>query len=148
MILAFAAALKLVSAAGTARLLSEPDPILGLSVRHAFLFAGCVEAAVVCLLVFLRSPLPKLVLIAGLSTNFLLYRLGLSWMGMSRPCPCLGNAAAWTHIKPTTLDSLMLGSMVCLMAASWGPLLLMSIQSRIQKRPGPRAFLPVEGAPS
>jgi len=124
-ILAASALFKLISAAGRARILSEPDPIFGMRNQQMFFWLGFLELAVAFVLVFSRNLRLQLVLIAALSTNFLFYRAGLWWLATPRPCPCLGNAAAWVHLAPKTLELVTKGAMVCLLAASYGPLALL-----------------------
>lgn len=124
-LLALSTLFKLISAYGSVRILSQPDPVFGINNQSVFLLAGLLEIAVVAML--LRSDnLPfKLFLLAALATNFLLYHAGLWWLGVHAPCPCLGNAAAWTHLPLKTLDLAMKWGLVWLLATSYGPLLML-----------------------
>src|SRR2546427_2043297 len=104
-VLALSAILKLVSAGGAARILFQADPIFGVTNQQLFIVLGLFEIWVVGVLLRGRNLRTKLLLIAALSTNFLLYRAGVWWLGLRQPCPCLGSAAAWMHANPKTVDT-------------------------------------------
>jgi hypothetical protein len=123
-LLAASAVSKLISAGGSARILSEVDPIFGLTNQQLFLWLGIIEAVVVIAVVRTQSVRIKLLLLAGLSTEMLLYRAGLLWLGVPNPCPCLGNAAAWFHLDPNVLDSLLKAGFAWLLGTSYGFLFL------------------------
>jgi hypothetical protein len=124
--LGLSAAFKLISALGTARILAEPDPLFGITNQQLFLLAGLLEASVAAVILANRNLRLRLILLAALSANLLLYRLGVWWLGAPQPCPCLGNAAAWTHADPGTLQFVTKASLVWLIASSYGPLLLLT----------------------
>jgi len=129
-LLALSGAYKLISAFGPARILGEPDPVFGITNSQVFILVGLLEAWVVSVLA--RSP-PlhlKLLLVALLSTNFLLYRLGLWWLGIRHPCPCLGNAVAWTRVDAKLLDVIAKVGLGWLLVSSLLLLLLMSCRGR------------------
>jgi len=42
-----------------------------------------------------------------LATNFVVYRVGLWWIGWHRPCGCLGNLTDLLGISPHTADTIM-----------------------------------------
>ena len=114
-ILTLSAVLKLVSATRNAGILLQMDPIFPLTNRAMFVLIGLVEMIVVGVLFSGKSQKLKLILVAGLSTNFLLYRLGLVWMGRTHSCPCFGNAADWLHLPAKRLElitKIALGSLL------------------------------------
>jgi hypothetical protein len=74
--------------------------------------------AVFCLLTTKRQF--ALMALALLSTNFVVYRLGLWWMGWHQPCGCLGNLTDALRISPTTADHIMKGVLAYLLIGSYG----------------------------
>ena len=104
MLLGLTGLAKLVSSTGRAHILLTADPIFHISFRTLFLILGILELAVAAIC-FLRKrwELPAF-LVAALSTNFVLYRLGMVWVGYTRPCPCLGNLTDALHIPPVVAD--------------------------------------------
>jgi asparagine N-glycosylation enzyme membrane subunit Stt3 len=121
-LLVFTAAAKLVSSLGNARLLQYQDPILGASFRHVFWFAGTLELLIALVCLFGRSFALKVALLAWLSTAFLVYRLGLFWVGYQRPCKCLGNLTDALHVPPGIADACMMAMLVYLIISSYAAL--------------------------
>jgi hypothetical protein len=90
---------KLVSAAGSARILQNPDPILSISFRNVFWIVGVIEL-VIAFVCFLCKRLGlQAGLVAWLATSFLIYRLGLLFVGYYKPCHCLGNLTDALHSR-------------------------------------------------
>jgi len=114
---------KLWSAFGHARILDVPTPILGISFSHSMLAVGVLELLIAssCLLGTGRKV--SLALIAWLATNFLVYRLGLLWVGYHKPCSCLGNLTDALHISPQAADTAMKIVLAYLLLGSYGCLL-------------------------
>lgn len=103
-ILLLTAAAKLLSATGQVRALDAHDPLLMLSYRSVFILVGALECAVAACLILSRRNVFKLQNIAWLSNSFLVYRLGLLWMGVTMPCGCLGTLTAALGISPRIAD--------------------------------------------
>jgi hypothetical protein len=95
---------KIVAAFGKTNVLSEVDPIFGISFRQLFLFSGALEVLIaeICLLSKRLEICLKLVL--WLSLAFLVYRLGLWWMDWKQPCQCLGSLTDSLRISPNLAD--------------------------------------------
>ena len=89
-ILVITAISKFISALGSALVLRSFDPIFALPFRVVFWIAGFLEltAAFVCVS-RMRLTLQATCL-AWLSSIFVIYRLGLLWVGFRKPCNCLG----------------------------------------------------------
>ncbi len=138
-ILIVTASAKLVSATGKARALALPDPMLMLTHREVLVLAGSIELLLAGYLLFGRRSWLKAPLVAWLATNFLIYRLGLWWMGVHKPCGCLGTITDALSIPPTTVDLLMKIVLAYLLAASYGLLLLEWWRGR--KRAEPKHFV-------
>lgn len=96
---------KLISGAGSARILQSPDPILDIPFRHVLLIVGGIEMLVAMLCLFSSRAQLQAGVIALLSTNFILYRFGLWLVGWHRPCACLGNLTDALHISPSAADT-------------------------------------------
>lgn len=63
-------------------------------------------------------------LLAWMTTNFLLYRLGLWWLDWKRPCPCLGNLTDALGISPAMADTIGKGLLAYLLVVSYALLIL------------------------
>jgi hypothetical protein len=124
-ILFVTAATKIFSATGSAEALGHPDPFIPLPNRLVFYLVGGIELFVSgFLLVKHENQRTKLLLIAWLSTNCLVYRIGLWWMGAPNFCDCLGSLNEKLFISPRTLNYVMLVVLAWMIAGSY--LLLIS----------------------
>ena len=132
-ILALTGIAKMWSAFGGAKVLVIADPILGLQFGHLMIAVGGFELAVAGMCLFSKSQRLPLIFVAWLSTNFVVYRLGLSWMGWHRPCNCLGNLTDALHISPQLADNIMKGVLAYLLIGSYGILFWQWKQGRAQK---------------
>ena len=82
---------KILSGFGNSKFLAVVDPIFGVTFGQLMLAVGAAEIVVALVCLFGRRQTLALGLVAWLSTNFLVYRLGLWWLDWKRPCNCLGN---------------------------------------------------------
>lgn len=98
---------KFISASGSASILQNPDPIMAVPFRQVFWAVGVLELAVALVCFFGKRMRLQTGLIAWLASNFIVYRLGLHWIGYSKPCHCLGNLTDALHIPPQTADAAM-----------------------------------------
>lgn len=117
-----AACAKLISSFGGGRILQYPDPILGIPFWQIFWLSGILELAVASICFFAKRVELKSGLVAWLATSFLLYRLGLMWIGYSKPCSCLGNLTDALHIPPQTADTAMKIILAYLLIGSYASL--------------------------
>src|SRR5437899_2786769 len=122
-ILAVTGAAKVWSPLGGAKLLAVRDPIIGIQFGHLMLTVGLGEIAVALVCFFSKRQTLPLGLVAWISTNFVVYRLGLWWMGWHRPCSCLGNLTDALHISPQLADNVMKGVLAYLLIGSYAVLL-------------------------
>jgi hypothetical protein len=103
------AAIKFMSAMQEARVLGRPDPLLEfLSTRQLLALTALLEAGVAVVILWAGRAVAaseKLLLVLWLAMMFLLYRLGLWWIGHQGGCNCMGNAAQWLGASAATLDS-------------------------------------------
>jgi hypothetical protein len=102
---------KIWSAFGNAPILLTSKPIFNVPFWEAFLVAGILEVlvAVVC---FTKAPSRSVAwLLIWLGASFLVYRMGLIWVGYRRPCPCLGTLVDAIHLNPTVANMAMMISL-------------------------------------
>jgi hypothetical protein len=114
---------KLVSASGNARILQYLDPVLAIPFRNVFWSVGALEIAVALVCFFGKQEMLQAGLIAWLATNFVVYRLGLLWVGYHKPCPCLGNLTEALHISPHTGNTVLKIILAYLLIGSYATLL-------------------------
>ena len=114
---------KAFSATGSARALDVTDPIIGIPFRHLMLAVGLLELFIAFFCPFTDKRQFSLLAVVWLATNFVIYRLGLWWMGWHRPCGCLGNLTDLLGISPHTADTIMKGVLAYLLIGSYGLLL-------------------------
>lgn len=113
---------KIFSSFGSAKVLLELDPIVGVQFRYLMFAVGVVEIGVSVFCMASRRSQSAALLVAWLSCLFLFYRLGVWWLGWQMPCHCLGTLSDSIHLTPATADNLMrivlayllIGSVVCL----------------------------------
>jgi hypothetical protein len=115
---------KIVSASGDAGILGRHDPVFGMPFRVLFWATGLIEiaVAVACLFLLKRVGVSAL-LLCWLSTGFLLYRVGLYFIGYRKPCPCLGTITDAIHISPSTADLAMKVVFLYLLVGSYTTLI-------------------------
>jgi hypothetical protein len=120
-LLLVSASAKLISSGGTAKILARPDVLLPLSNQHLFWFVGGIELAVAFICIASKRNWLNAIIISWLATCFWLYKLGLLWVGYTKPCSCLGTMTESIGISPDTADIiakciagyLLLGSYGC-----------------------------------
>jgi hypothetical protein len=125
-ILFITGAAKVWSALGTVRILNYPDPVFDVSFGHLMFVAGIIELIIASLCLSNKYSRCATVLVAFISTNFLVYRIGLWLADWRRPCRCLGDLTDALHISPeaasfalkVALTYLLIGSYFTLLA-SW-----------------------------
>lgn len=119
-ILIVTGAAKVWTAFGGVGILTVADPIVGIPFKHLMLGVGLVEIAVALVCCLGNRQMSALPLLAWLSTSFVVYRLGLWWMGWHRPCNCLGNFTDALHISPQVADNIMKVVLAYLLIGSYG----------------------------
>jgi hypothetical protein len=82
---------KAFSAIGSAHALDAADPLIGIPFRQLLLLVALVELFVAFFCLFTDKRQFSLLAVAWLSTNFLVYRLGLWLIGWHHPCACMGS---------------------------------------------------------
>lgn len=119
-ILAITGIAKIWSGFGNSKFLGLLDPIFGITFGHLMLAVGLAEIAIALVCFFSKRQTLALGLVAWMSTNFVVYRLGLWWMDWHRPCNCLGNLTDALHLSPQTADIIMKVLLAYLIIGSYG----------------------------
>jgi len=109
---------KLYSALGIVKVLDIPDALLPMSVRHTLMLVGLIELVISFILFFGRNETVKLLCIAWLGGNFLLYRVATVLLTVGKPCPCLGSITEKIPLKPATIDHILTGIVMYLIFGS------------------------------
>jgi hypothetical protein len=123
-----AAIAKLISNSGHDRILDTLDPVFDISFRSLLYLAAVVEFGVAAICLFCKNRKMQAGLIALLSTYFVLYRVGLLWLGYRlNTCPCLGFLTDALHVSVSKADIamkiilayLLIGSCAALFWLQW-----------------------------
>lgn len=114
---------KAFSAIGPAHALDVTDQLIGFTFRHLLLLAGLAELLIAFFCLFTDKQRFSLLAIAWLSTNFLVYRLGLWFIGWHHPCACMGGLAGVLHLSDQAADNIMKGVLAYLLAGSYALLI-------------------------
>jgi hypothetical protein len=122
------------------KLLTVADPIAGIPFRWLLLVVGMLELVIAAVCLFSKNKRLASLLVAWLATNFLVYRLGLWWMGWHRPCGCMGKLTDALHISEHTADNIMKVVLAYLLIGSYGLLLWQWRQGRVAKARTIRGF--------
>jgi hypothetical protein len=133
--LALAGLAKAFSAIGPARALDIADPLVGIPFRQLLLLVGLVEFFIAFFCLFTDKRRTSLLAVAWISTNFLVYRLGLWLIGWHRPCGCMGSLSDMLHLSPHAADNIMKCVLAYLLVGSYGILLWQWRQRRAEAPP-------------
>lgn len=114
---------KAFSAIGPSRVLDVADPVFGVPFRGLMLLVGFTELLIAFFCLFTKQRTFCVCAVAWLSTSFMIYRLGLSFMDWHRPCKCLGNVTDLLHISPQIADNIMKTVLAFLLLGSYGAIL-------------------------
>ena len=117
-ILIASAGAKLYSVGGHAPILDTEDPLFGFSNRRLLAVVGLVELLVAGVLLSHLNTHWKYLLLAWLSTGFVVYRFALGVLAIGTPCPCLGTLTEKLHLKPETVSYILTIAVVYLLVTS------------------------------
>ena len=127
-VLAITGIAKVWSSLGASKFLALVDPIIGIKFGQLMLTVGAAEIAIALICFLSKRQTLALGLVAWISTNFVVYRFGLWWIGWKKPCSCLGNLTDALHISPQTADNIMKVLLAYLLIGSYGLLLVRAIR--------------------
>ena len=86
--------------------------------RQSMLLAAALEIVVVVLVLRARDIVRKAALLLWIGSVFLVYRMGLWWVGFEGSCRCLGNMGDVFGISPENADWIAKGILVYLVVGS------------------------------
>ena len=134
-VLLLTAAAKSISSAGSAKILLEHDPLTDFDFRNLIRVIGSIETAVAMVCIFNKRVWLPAGLVAWLATSFLVYGLGLMWVGYHKPCSCLGGLTDVLHIPPQTADTAIKIVLAYLLLGSYATLFWLWRQRKKQFQP-------------
>jgi hypothetical protein len=100
------ALLKLMNVRQGGPVLALQEPLLGLSYRSVFLLSAGTEIAVAIVALVAADVRHQLLAITWMAASFTLYRIGLSTIGYTAPCQCLGTVTEGIGIDPRSADQI------------------------------------------
>ncbi len=130
-VLAATGAAKFLSGAGTAPILSLPDPIFGIPFRWLFWIVGGIELTIASVCLLTSRSLLSAELTAWLATAFAVYRLGLLFVAYRKPCPCLGTLVQAIRLPPRAADLAVKAAFAYLLIGSYATLLWLWSKRRV-----------------
>jgi len=123
--------IKLISAFGSARLLTEQDSIFDVKNTYLLGFTGSLEILIGIILISKLDLLFRRLVLVWLTACLVLYRVGLWWLNVAQPCPCLGNITGWLGISRRTADLLATSILVYLLVGSLVILLRPAVRRKV-----------------
>ena len=121
---------KIFSFFGNTRVLEIRDPLIGLPLGTVILIVGLVELALAYLCLSSKRLGACAGMVAWLATNFIMYRLGLWFIGWHKPRACLGSLTDMLHISPGTADNIMKAVLTFLFVGAYSVMLLNLVTGR------------------
>ena len=113
-------------------ILQTNDPLTGFQFGELFRIIAGIEITVALVLFFSKRIWLPTGLLAWLTTIFLIYRLGLLWVGYHKPCSCMGNLTDALHIPPQTADTVMKIILAYLLIGSYATLFWLWLQRKVK----------------
>jgi hypothetical protein len=118
---------KLISSAGHAPFLDVSDDLLPISTRLLFVIVGIMELLLGSMGLLRKQNRLTLMLIGCLASEFILYRAGLLWLGIHKPCKCLGSIADTFGLSEHFFDRLSFFILIYLIVGSYTLLAIMNL---------------------
>lgn len=126
---------KFVSSTGNSMILRDPDPVFNITYKQEFIIVGLIELVIARICLFSKRPWLRAGSIAWLATHFMLYRGALLWMGVLKPCPCMGTLTEMLPIDQATLDKVLIGILGYMLVGSYATLLWLFLQRSKKAQP-------------
>lgn len=132
-ILLAAALTRFVIAAGAAQALFLPDPVLGIPLRYAVLTVGVFELAVALICLFGKRVGLQIGWLAWLSTNYVVFWIGLLTMHCQLQGTCLGSLTDPLHLSRGTSGFILAILPVYLVLGSYAALAWVWLDYRTER---------------
>ena len=129
-ILLAAALMRFLVAAGTAQALALPEPMLGIPLRYAVLMVGIFELVVALICLFGKHVGLQIGWLAWLSTNLVVFWIGLLTMHYHPQATCIGSLTDLLHLARGTTGHIMEFTPVYLLMGSYAALIWVWLESR------------------
>lgn len=117
-VLLLTAAAKLISTGANVRILEQNDPIFSIKFMHLMWGASLIETVVAFVCLLKIAEWLQAAMTALLAANFVLYRLGLWWVGYQEPCICMGRLSDGLHLSPFAADLILKSIVIYLLVGS------------------------------
>lgn len=118
-ILAVTGLAKLFTVTGDTTLLRVSDPIFGVEFRYLIAMVGLTELVIAGFCFFTRWDALSTVMVAWISSGFMLYRVGIRSADWQRPCGCLGNLTDVLRIPSQIAEWISIGLLAILLVGSY-----------------------------
>jgi DNA-directed RNA polymerase subunit RPC12/RpoP len=124
---------RLLIIAGDTQALTLPDPLLGIPLRYAVLLVGTFELAMAMTCLFGRQVGVQLGWLAWLTTNYMVFRIGLLTMNCHQQATCVGSLTDPLHLTQG-VTGFMLGLLpVYLLLGSYAAIIWLWMEGRKAK---------------
>jgi len=121
------------------RLLLSPDALFGISNEALLIIAGIIHLALCGGVLLARDPVTRGGLTGWAGLNYLVYRVGMAWVGVAAPFPCVQLISQkFLRATPETLDRAWGLSTAYFLA---GAATLLAVQFRHWRRRRKEAFI-------
>lgn len=135
-ILLASALIRFFIATGHSPVLAVPDPMLGISLRFALLIVGGIELIFAMIFLFGGNVRLQIGFLVWLLTCFMLFWIGLFWMGYHLQGTCLGSLTDPLNLSRGAIGYVSRFIPVCLLIGSYAVLfrLWFSKNDRVENR--------------
>jgi hypothetical protein len=123
LLLIITAGAKLVSSGSGSKILDLNDPIFQIPFQYMLWGSSLMELAVSLVCLSNRQTWVQATAIAWLSTNFLMYRIGLWLVDYRQPCSCMGRLTDGLHISAEHAEIVMKVILTYLLVGSYATLM-------------------------
>ena len=110
---------KVLTSFSSQRIFTLDDPVFGIEFRYLLPLVGVLEWGVAYCCIVMEQYKAYLI-VAAISTMFLIYRIGEWLTGWRQPCHCLGSLTGMLDIPPHISDLLTKGILAYLLLFSYG----------------------------
>ena len=110
---------KVVGSFGHDGILDQDDSVFQVPLRYLTRWVGSLEILISIICLWLRKHGISAALLAFMSTDFAIYRVGMLYTGPQRMCPCLGSLTGLLHLPRPLADRIAVALFVYLVIGSY-----------------------------